>query len=61
MAWRLNWMMSLVTKYDYKSNDTGNSRNGHSSRSLRTSFEEAAVSPPRNRKVEFEPQVLKKN
>lgn len=54
-------MMSLVTKYDYKSNDTGNSRNGHSSRSLRTSFEEAAVSPPRNRKVEFEPQVLKKN
>ncbi len=38
-----------------------NSRNGHSSQRLRTSFGEVDVSVPRDRKGEFEPQVLKKN
>lgn len=49
------------SKYDYKNKDTDNSRNGHSSKRLRTSFGEVDVSVPRDRKVEFEPQVLKKN
>ena len=49
------------SKYDYKSKDTDNSRNGHSSKRLRTSFGDVDVSVPRDRKGEFEPQVLKKN
>ncbi len=34
---------------------------GYSSKTLRTSFGDVAVSVPRTRKGEFEPQVLKKN
>lgn len=49
------------SKYDYKNKDTDNSRNGHSSKTLRTSFGEVDVSIPRDRKGEFEPQLLKKN
>ena len=49
------------SKYDYKNKDTDNSRNGHSSKTLRTSFGDVEVSIPRDRKGEFEPQVLKKN
>ena len=47
------------SKYDYKNKDTDNSRNGHSSKTLRTSFGDVEVSVPRDRKSEFEPQVLK--
>lgn len=36
------------SKYDYKNKDTDNSRNGHSSKSLRTSFGEVEVSVPRD-------------
>ena len=49
------------SKYDYKNKDTDNSRNGHSSKRLRTSFGDVEVSVPRDREGEFEPQVLKKN
>lgn len=49
------------SKYDYKNKNTDNSRNGHSSKRLHTSFDEVDVSIPRDRKGEFEPQVLKKN
>ena len=49
------------SKYDYKNKDTDNSRNGHSSKRLRTSFGNVDVSVPRDRKGEFEPQLLKKN
>ena len=49
------------SRYDYRNKDTDNSRNGHSSKTLRTSFGDVAVSVPRERKGEFEPQVLKKN
>ena len=49
------------SKYDYKNKDTENSRNGHSSKTLRTSFGDVEVSVPRDRKGEFEPQILKKN
>ena len=49
------------SKYDYKNKDTDNSRNGHSSKTLRTSFGEVDISVPRDRKGEFEPQLLKKN
>ena len=49
------------SKYDYKNKDTDNSRNGHSSKTLRTSMGEVEISVPRDRKDEFEPKVLKKN
>ena len=49
------------SKYDYKNKDTENSRNGHSSKTLRTGFGDVEVSVPRDRKGEFEPQLLKKN
>ena len=49
------------TKYDYKNKNTDNSRNGHSSKTLRTSFGDVEVSVPRDRKGEFDPQLLKKN
>ena len=49
------------SKYDYKNKDTDNSRNGHSSKTLRTSMGEVEISVPRDRKGEFEPKVLKKN
>ena len=49
------------SKYDYKNKDTDNSRNGHSSKTLRTSFGDVDVSIPRDRKAKFEPQLLKKN
>lgn len=49
------------SKYDYKNKETDNSRNGHSSKTLRTSFGDVDVSVPRDRKGEFGPQILKKN
>lgn len=49
------------SKYDYKNKDTDNSRNGHSQKTLRTSFGDVEVSVPRDRNGEFEPQILKKN
>lgn len=49
------------SKYDYKHKETENSRNGHSSKKLRTSYGEVDVSIPRDQKGEFEPQLLKKN
>ena len=49
------------SRYGYKNKDTDNSRNGHSSKTLRTSFGDVEISVPRDRKGEFEPHVLKKN
>jgi len=49
------------SRYDYKNKETDNSRNGYSSKTLRTSFGDVDVSVPRDRKGEFEPKVLKKN
>ena len=48
-------------RYDYRNKDTDNSRNGHSSKTLRTSYGDVEVAVPRDRKGEFEPQILKKN
>ena len=49
------------SKYDYRNKETDNSRNGHSSKTLRTSFGKVDISVPRDRKGEFEPQLVKKN
>lgn len=47
--------------YDYRNKKTDNSRNGHSSKTLKTSFGEAEVDVPRDRKGEFDSVILKKN
>ncbi|TGJ77242.1 transposase, mutator family [Caproiciproducens galactitolivorans] len=49
------------SKYDYRNKETSNSRNGHSSKTLRTSFGNVDVAVPRDRDGQFEPQLLKKN
>ncbi|MDY6203372.1 MAG: transposase [Segatella copri] len=49
------------SKYDFRNKETDNSRNGHSSKKLKTSFGDVEISTPRDRKGEFEPQLLKKN
>ena len=49
------------SRYDYRNKHTDNSRNGYSSKKLRTSFGEVDLEVPRDRKGEFEPQLVKKN
>ena len=49
------------SKYDYRNKETDNSRNGHSSKRLKTSFGEVEVAVLRDRKGEFELQLLKKH
>jgi len=48
------------SKYDYRNKDTDNSRNGHSSKTMHTSYGDMDVAIPRDRKGEFEPQVIKR-
>jgi transposase-like protein len=48
------------SKYDYKSRDTDNYRNGHSQKTLKTSFGEMDINVPRDRNGEFEPQIVRK-
>ena len=47
--------------YDYRSKDTGNSRNGHSVKTVKTSAGEVEIDVPLDRKSEFEPQIIRKN
>ena len=48
------------SKYDYRNKDTDNSRNGHSTKTMKTSFGEVDIAVPRDRKGEFEPQLVRK-
>lgn len=48
------------SKYDYKNKDTGNSRNGHSQKTMHTSYGDVDINIPRDRAGEFEPQLIKK-
>lgn len=48
------------SRYDYRNKDTDNSRNGYSEKTLRTSFGDMELAVPRDRKGEFEPQLVKK-
>lgn len=49
------------TKYDYKNKDTDNSRNGYSKKTVHSSFGDIELDVPRDRKSEFEPQLIQKN
>ena len=48
------------TKYDFRNKETENSRNGHSKKTVKSSFGEIEIDIPRDRKGDFEPQLLKK-
>ena len=48
------------SKYDYKNKETDNSRNGTSSKKVRSSYGEIDLNVPRDRKGEFEPELIKK-
>lgn len=47
--------------YDVKNKFTGNSRNGHSKKTLRTSMGKVDIEVPRDRNGDFEPKILPKN
>jgi len=49
------------SKYDYRNKQTDNSRNGHSGKTVKSSLGEIELSVPRDRKGEFDPQIVKKN
>ena len=48
-------------RYDTKDKETDDSRNGHSNKTLRTSFGDTPIQIPRDRKGEFDPVILRKN
>lgn len=48
-------------KYDYENKITSNSRNGYSSKNLRSEYGEIGIDIPRDRNGEFEPQIVKKH
>ncbi len=49
------------SKYDYQNKDTDDSRNGYSKKKVISSVGEIDLDIPRDRKGEFEPQIVKKN
>ena len=48
-------------RYDVQGKETDDSRNGHSRKTLRTSFGDTTIQVPRDRKGEFDPVILRKN
>ena len=48
------------SKYDYRNKDTDNSRNGHSKKTMHTSYGDMDVAIPRDRNGEYGPQPIKK-
>lgn len=48
------------SKYDYRSIETDNSRNGHSQKTMHASYGDMDVAIPRDRNGEYEPQLIKK-
>lgn len=49
------------SKYDYRNKSTDNSRNGSTPKKLKSSFGEIEIDTPRDRKSEFEPELVKKH
>lgn len=49
------------SRYDYRNKNTDNSRNGHSLKNLKTSFGETEIEILRDRRDEFEPNLVKKH
>jgi len=49
------------SRYDYRNKETDNSRNGYSEKTLASSLGGIEIQIPRDRKGEFEPQLVKKH
>jgi transposase-like protein len=49
------------TRYDYRNKETENSRNGHSKKTVHTDMGDMEIAVPRDRKGEFEPQLVPKH
>ena len=49
------------SRYDYRNKKTDNSRNGYSSKTVQGSMGEVEIDIPRDRKGEFEPELVKKH
>ena len=49
------------SKYDYKNKETDDSRNGYSPKTVTSSMGTINLDIPRDRKGDFEPQIVKKN
>ena len=49
------------SKYDYQNKQTDDSRNGYSKKTVTSSLGEIDLDIPRDRKGEFEPQIVRKN
>lgn len=49
------------TRYDYHNKDTQNSRNGYSKKTMHTSLGDMNLDIPRDRKGDFEPQLISKH
>ena len=49
------------SRYDYRNKETDNSRNGYSEKTLTSSLGGIEIQVPRDRKGEFEPQMVKKH
>ena len=49
------------SKYDYKNKETDDSRNGYSPKTVTSSMGSIDLDIPRDRKGDFEPQIVKKN
>jgi|LFRM01.2.fsa_nt_gb transposase-like protein len=48
------------SKYDYQNKEGENSRNGHSRKTMKTSFGDLEIAVPRDRNSDFEPQIVRK-
>ena len=48
-------------KHNAQGNNSGNSRNGHGHKTVKTEIGEVPISVPRDRNGEFEPQVIGKH
>ena len=48
------------TKNDEQSKQTSNRRNGHASKTVRSDYGDIALTVPRDREADFEPQIVKK-
>ena len=48
------------SKYDYRNKETDKSRNGHSRKKMRTRYGDMDIAIPRDRKGEYEPQLIPK-
>ncbi|WP_318503453.1 IS256 family transposase [Bacillus sp. T3] len=48
------------SKHNVKGNNSGNSRNGYSKKTIKSKLGETEIKIPRDRKGEYEPQIIKK-